>query len=39
LIFRVLTWVVIIPIGLATLGVWQRRMARRPAAPPATTAT
>ena len=28
LIFRVLTWVVIIPIGLATLGIWQRTMAR-----------
>ena len=35
LIFRVLTWVVIIPIGLATLGVWQRSMAR----PSATTKT
>jgi hypothetical protein len=31
LIFRVLTWIVIIPIGLTTLGVWQRMMARRPA--------
>ena len=29
LIFRVLTWVIIIPIGLATLGLWQRNMARR----------
>ncbi len=28
LIFRVLTWVVIIPIGLGTLGVWQRVTAR-----------
>ncbi len=28
LIFRVLTWVIIIPIGLATLGLWQRNMAR-----------
>ena len=28
LIFRVLTWVIIIPIGLATLGIWQRLMAR-----------
>ena len=39
LIFRVLTWVVIIPIGLATLGVWQRMMAKRSAAPPAAPAT
>jgi putative heme transporter len=37
LIFRVLTWIVIIPIGLATLGVWQRMMARRPAEVPAAT--
>lgn len=36
LIFRVLTWVVIIPIGLTTLAVWQRMMARRPADVPAT---
>ena len=28
LIFRVLTWVVIIPIGLGTLAVWQRVTAR-----------
>ncbi len=36
LIFRVLTWVAIIPIGLATLAVWQRLMARKSAnAPPA----
>jgi hypothetical protein len=28
LIFRVLTWVVIIPIGLSTLAVWQRMTAR-----------
>jgi hypothetical protein len=36
LIFRVLTWVVIIPIGLATLGVWQRTMARRSKLAPGT---
>ena len=28
LIFRVLTWVIIIPIGLGTLAVWQRVIAR-----------
>lgn len=28
LIFRVLTWVIIIPIGLGTLAVWQRLTAR-----------
>jgi uncharacterized membrane protein YbhN (UPF0104 family) len=39
LIFRVLTWVVIIPIGLATLGVWQRRMTKQSSAPPATATT
>jgi len=31
LIFRVLTWVVIIPIGLTTLGVWQWMMKRQSA--------
>ena len=30
LIFRVLTWVIIIPIGLGTLGLWQRVMAAHP---------
>jgi putative heme transporter len=38
LIFRVLTWVIIIPIGLGTLAVWQRltaRAARAAAAAPA----
>jgi pimeloyl-ACP methyl ester carboxylesterase len=34
LIFRVLTWVIIIPIGLATLGIWQRLMARSKKTPP-----
>ena len=29
LIFRVLTWIVIIPIGLGTLAVWQRVTRRR----------
>ena len=28
LLFRVLTWLVIIPIGLATLGLWRRSVAR-----------
>ncbi len=39
LIFRVLTWVVIIPIGLATLGVWQRMTSRQSKAEVATPAT
>ncbi len=35
LIFRVLTWIVIIPIGLGTLAVWQRALRRRTATPAA----
>jgi uncharacterized membrane protein YbhN (UPF0104 family) len=42
LIFRLLTWVIIIPIGLSTLAVWQRMTARRTSeaadAPPAAPA-
>jgi hypothetical protein len=29
LVFRVLTWLVIIPVGLATLGLWKHQLRRR----------
>ena len=37
LVFRVLTWLLIIPVGLAVLGFWQHQLRRSPAPPsPAT---
>lgn len=34
LVFRVLTWLLIIPVGLAVLGFWQHQLRRSPATDP-----